>query len=406
MARFSKKKKPVTNRENGVRHAALSYKPPIYFRLLHNGLYIFVGTAMAAVLYTIYWFYIATNLKDGVNNWIDDRARQGIHASYKNIEIGGFPSKFRVLLREPKMRTAQLAVKKDGQSWHWRGSIAVAEMTPWNFSRYQIDLSGDHQFDLISNGKTQSYSGSVGRLVLKSVIDEDGWPQEATLDVQNLDMIEARTKAKISGKSAAVKARRLFSVKQPAPQTLEEKAKSPSFAAEIRLKGVQLPKYLNLPLGHRITHLFTDFKIIGSAPDLKTLAGLSQWRDEGGTVEIDVFESKYGPLYLRANGTLALDNALQPMGAVTAKFKGFFQTIDKLKDARLIRSRDAAMSKVVLGVLAKRPAGGGQSTISLPLSLQESKLNAGPIRLMKIPPIDWTALGFAKPERSEFKILK
>ncbi len=398
MARTAKK----PNRVNEGQHASLTYRPPAYFRVMRNGLYLLVGTAMAAVLYTVYWFYIATNLKDGVSNWVDERASQGIYASYKKIEISGFPGNFRVLLRQPKMRTAQLAAEAGGGKWSWSASKAVAEMAPWNFSKYNINLSGDHQLTYGSKSGTRQYGGKVGHLVLRSVIHDDGWPREATLNIKNLDLTEARSQAKISAKSAAVNARRLFA----AESSQGDNAKSPTFAAEAQLADVQIPKYLNLPLGHRISQLVTEFKILGAAPELKTLAGLTQWRDQGGTVEVDVLETKYGPLYMRANGTLALDQAMQPMGAITAKFKGFFATIDTLKGARLIRSRDAVMAKVVLGALSKRPPGGGQPTISLPLSVQDGHLQAGPVPLMKLPPVDWTSLGFAPAKREQFKILR
>ena len=403
MARTKKK----LNRENEGLHASLTCRPPTYFWVLRNGLFLGVGAAMAMVLYTVYWFYIATNLKTGVSNWVNERTKQGIHASYKKIEISGFPGDFRVRLRQPKMRTAELTSDNRGDRWNWSATTAVAAMTPWNFAKFKIDLSGNHQFSLASETGRRNYTGSAKKMIIHAVLGSDGLPREATLNIEGLDLTDGQTRAKIATKSAVITVRHLSSGKDTGSDvSLKDKEKSPSFAAEAMFADVRIPKYMNLPLGHRISQLVTELKIIGSVPELKTLEDLQQWRDDGGTVEFDILETKYGPLHMRANGTLALDEAMQPMGAITAKIKGFFATIDALRGARLIRSSDAAMAKMVLGALSKRSPGGGQPTISLPLSVQNSQLQAGLVSMMKIPPIDWPALGLAPARREQFKILR
>ena len=95
---------------------------------------------------------------------------------------------------------------------------------------------------------------------------------------------------------------------------------------------------------------------------------------------------------MRAGGTFALDEAMQPVGAITTKVRGFFETLDTLHRAGQIRSRDAARVRMVLGVLAKKQKYGGPPTINLPLSIQGRKIYAGPMGLMDIPAIKWGRL--------------
>jgi len=116
---------------------------------------------------------------------------------------------------------------------------------------------------------------------------------------------------------------------------------------------------------------------------------LTQWRDAGGTLEANRIQVGYGPLFLQGNGTLALDGDLQLVGAFSARIQGFFQTVDGLRRGGVIRRPDASMAKVVLGMLSKQPKNGGPATISLPLTLQERALFAGPVRLIKMPEIHW-----------------
>ena len=100
-------------------------------------------------------------------------------------------------------------------------------------------------------------------------------------------------------------------------------------------------------------------------------------------------QNNVGALFMQATGTLALDIDLQPLAAMSARFQGFFPAIERLKAARVIRSRDAALAKVVLGVLSRRATGSDLATVSLPLNIQNGVLTAQQVKLMDISPIVW-----------------
>ncbi|MEE9194263.1 MAG: DUF2125 domain-containing protein, partial [Alphaproteobacteria bacterium] len=93
----------------------------------------------------------------------------------------------------------------------------------------------------------------------------------------------------------------------------------------------------------------------------------------------------WGPLNFSATGTLALDQDLQPLLAMTATITGFNETIDALAAARAIKARDATVAKMLLSLLAKRPGGGGPAELKIPLTVQDGKLFVGPVALMKVP---------------------
>lgn len=116
---------------------------------------------------------------------------------------------------------------------------------------------------------------------------------------------------------------------------------------------------------------------------------LHQWREGGGVIEIEQTLIENGPLRLRADGTLALDAALQPEGAFTAQVQGFPETLQALTEKRMIGPREAMLARVVLGVLAKPSPENNRPTIEMPLTLQGQKLYAGPIALLDIPTINY-----------------
>ena len=49
----------------------------------------------------------------------------------------------------------------------------------------------------------------------------------------------------------------------------------------------------------------------------------------------------------------------------------------------------AVAAKVVLGLIARLPAGGGRPYLEVPLSAQEGRLHIGPLNLLPLPPIPW-----------------
>ncbi len=370
------------------RHAALEYQPPKLFKVFRNFFVLGIVVVMTAVGYTLYWFVIATNLKDAVTNWIVARAQQGITASYSQIEIGGFPSNFRVVLTDPKLHTANFAAagqsEQGAEKWFWQGQRVVAEMKPWNFKKFSVDLSGVHNLAYKNQNRDYQFSGEVQKMVIAANIFSDGWPRLMQLEIGDLSMSESRSRAKVTASSATVASRRLL----PGKEQINSPAKTPTFTLKIKFQGLHLPQFLNLPLGYDIEELSSELKVIGKFTLSRSVVNLARWRDAGGIIEIDTIQGTYGALKIHAAGTVALDKDLQPLIAMSAKLQGFFPAINAFKKAGYIRSGDAAIAKLVLGVLSKRDPKGGRS-ISLPLTLQDGQLFAGPVPLMAVPAIDW-----------------
>jgi len=128
---------------------------------------------------------------------------------------------------------------------------------------------------------------------------------------------------------------------------------------------------------------------------------LTQWRDAGGTLDVSRFSIEHGPLKLQAEGTAALDVRLQPQAAFTVRAEGYLDTVEALVKAGLMRPRDGTAVKLVLTVIAKRPAGRAPF-VETPLTLQGQVLSAGDLRLLRVPPIQWDRLrGLTLPGGAE-----
>ena len=158
---------------------------------------------------------------------------------------------------------------------------------------------------------------------------------------------------------------------------------------KLTVEDVDLPRMPALPLGHAVKRLGASIQVLGKLHRPFDVISLTKWRDDGGTIEFESVEARYGPLYFLLNGTLALDDKLQILAAFTAKVQGFLTTIDQLKQARVIQPRDAALAKVMFGIVSKPSADNELPTISLPLNIQDGKLTIKHLKLLNIPHIPW-----------------
>ncbi|MEE8393947.1 MAG: DUF2125 domain-containing protein, partial [Rhodospirillales bacterium] len=165
----------------------------------------------------------------------------------------------------------------------------------------------------------------------------------------------------------------------------------PTFDLRFDGEGMTVPRDMGLPLGHVFESLSFEAGVLGPVQPGSWPATLAAWRDLGGTVEVRELRAVYGPMTIKASGTMAVDAEVQPIGAFTAKVRGFFETIDVLKRHDLIGGADAMAAKLLLGVMSRRPEGGGPPALNLAITIQDQKLFAGPVKLADIPAVKWGA---------------
>ncbi len=55
----------------------------------------------------------------------------------------------------------------------------------------------------------------------------------------------------------------------------------------------------------------------------------------------------------------------------------------------VVRASDASMARIVLGLMAREPVGGGTPELNLAVTVQNRKLYTGPISLMTMPEVVW-----------------
>lgn len=334
------------------------------------------ATAVVA-LYGGLWLYAANALDEGIERWAAERRAEGWRVAFGTRRWAGFP--FRLAQR---IRAPSLARIIDGKTRRWRGPEIEVEFLPWRPDEIRLRFPGTHHIDLDTAGRARTLIldvASAGAVVRR---DTESAARTLTLDLAALTV-------RRPGGGSPTGVERLTVTIEAAPQAASGDDRGASARLVVKLRGLTLPAETKPALGHRIDSLALDAAMMGhlaAGPLRETLAA---WRDEGGTIELSRLDMVWSDLVLDADGTLALDAEMQPMGAMTARITGFRQTVDALVAAGMVRPRDAITAKIVLGLLAKTPQGGGPPRITAPLTAQDGGLYVGPVKILRLPRIRW-----------------
>ena len=154
-------------------------------------------------------------------------------------------------------------------------------------------------------------------------------------------------------------------------------------------RGIGLPDDGRWPLGGTIGRLVLDVAMTPTAlPGGAPAAQARAWRDGGGALRLRHLALHWGPLDLTAQGTLHLDQNLQPEGSGDAKITGASASLTALAQGGAIPDGLAQTGQLLLGLMA-RPAEGGADSVDLPVKLKQSTLSIGRLPLLSVKTLDW-----------------
>lgn len=332
--------------------------------------------AMLSLAYAGFWFFLALGVQERALDWVAEQRVRGWTVRYDSLQATGFPFSIRLDITNPGIGAPNAA-----RPWGWEGERLQALFRPWNLQAGRLTTSGQQMLAVPYAGGLETFNGSATGI-------------EALFGFSGAGLRDVRLK--LAGVNLKPETVGLGEVRiETADVHLGRVGaqggdhKTPTWELAGAAENLILPWLKVSPLGPKIESLNLDGRLMGALEKGPLIESLENWRDGGGTVEIGKLILQHGALLVRADGTLALDGGLQPIGALTARIEGFFETIDALKGMGVVKPRDAVTAKIVLGVLSRKPANGGAPTLNLALTVQDSRLYAGPVRLLKIPEVDW-----------------
>ncbi|MBM3512536.1 MAG: DUF2125 domain-containing protein [Alphaproteobacteria bacterium] len=338
-----------------------------------------IGLAILIVVYCIAWTTTSFLLKGEIEKWIARQREAGATITHGDILVSGFPS--RVTLTLPDWSMSQPA---NAAAWSWRTEAVRVWSAPWRPLAFTLDLAGRHE---IGGARLSPVAWVMaGRADVRPELMTDGQLRSITVTIEAASLAEAVDAPPL----ASLERLHLAAI----PGETEAPDPEPAWQLTLDASSVRWPESMTIgPFARDLERATINAQLIGEIAPGPLSKSLDAWRNRGGTLNLQRLELRWPPLGLSGSATIALDETLQPIGAGALTLTDFMETVDKLTEQDVLQPGAASAARVMLGLMARKPTNGGASEINLSLSIQDGKLSAGPLPLMEIPPIDWSALG-------------
>jgi hypothetical protein len=319
------------------------------------------------------WTWAGWQLETALTAWTEAKRAEGWTVAYQEPEIDGWPMRLRAELGEPALVSPRKLT--------WNGPALRMESTLWAPLTLQVTAPGAHDF----SWPPLRPGGDGGRATLEAReatgtahFSADGWLRRLDAHFRDTTLLptpEDETRRLDIGEVNL----------RLSEATLSEK----SGPARIRLdaRAIALPKESRPVLGRDVARLALDGELSGAFPDGPLSAALAIWRDSGGKATLDSLDLDWGPLDLRGEGVLRLDEELRPQGDLTVTASGLGETIDRMARAGAMKPGAAIAAKLVIEALGNRDESTGRKTLTVAVSLRGGLLYLGPVALFPVPPL-------------------
>jgi hypothetical protein len=339
---------------------------------------LFVAAA-AFIIYCVAWIVAAFIIQDQAARWIGRQRADGLLIAHGEPLLSGFPGY--VMASYPGWEMS--ASVTDG-GWTWRTAAVRLKARPWAPFTFKVDLSGRHTLSGAWTPPGVAAWIMASQADITPTLTAEGRLAEISVALNDLTIAETADAAPAFSLAAGT-----FRVARSHDESVNE---NPVWRLELNATRVGLADDAKPALfAPRLETARVIADLIGPVTAGPLPTAIEAWRQAGGTIEVRDFFLDWAPLSVAASGTLSVDERLQPIGAVTAKFRGFFEAVDALTAQGVVRSTQASMAKVMLGLLSRAPAGGGAPELNLAVTLQDRKLYTGPVALMDMPKVEWPA---------------
>lgn len=326
--------------------------------------------------YSLLWLFAAQRIEEGFRDWARMQGTQGVAVDYGALAVSGFPAVVRLAIPEPRFASTR-------DSWQWSAAHADLEMRAWNWWVYRLDIFGEQRIALPVNGTIQQLSARADTAFVVAEADGRGRVSKAVLHAAGLRLGDAAGGELLSAATV-----------QGTTGMPDRKAIAQDRTAldlTLRATDVQLGPAVESPLGPRIEALSIAATVRGALPGTLTRDDVDAWRRDGGTIDLNQFHLTWAALDLRATGTMALDERMRPLGALSAEIRGYGETLIALEQARVLPRQTVAGSRLALDLLSRRDEVDGRRVVTMPLSAQGGAVFLGPIRMVGLDPIPFPA---------------
>lgn len=327
---------------------------------------------LASLAYTGGWYYLADKLQKNLEKQLIELRSQGYEVTHKDIKIEGFPFSISVILKDPLF--SQPGIFKTWIEGDLRFNTAV-----WRPQKVRAVTQSICHFALqLNKTDTLNFISQAFTLNLSKFFHPSNY--EMTLD--QMTVVNNTTHlAQIKKVSLAIQ--------HPNPE-INELPPAKLCELMVQIKDISGPILDGNPFSPRVENIELQTVLRGTSQGKTIASKLDAWYQADGTFDVSRLTLNWGPLHLSAEGTVSLDEQLQPLAAFSTEIKGLDEALDALVKGQIIKKKNANLAKMALHFLADAPQDPAlPGTHRASISIQDSKVNLGPVTLFKIPKINW-----------------
>ncbi len=330
------------------------------------------ASLLAGAAYTIYWLILAGEIAQGIANWAEQRRAEGYVVEYSGLQTSGYP--LRIQLQAAEVR---LSMRQGDALWEWRAPVLAGHVLPYMPNQFVLSALEPQEI-----AHSNTVTGAVKKYWLAPDMAtaklglEGGKLMQLALDLTGGEIHGDGFKGAVSLGRAQLNARQ-------GNQRIE---KPPLLEIAIEIENSTYPGFSGSALGEKLTRLSLNAGVEGVPPAQTGTAGIREWRDAGGIVQILEFRLDWGPLQLSAAGTTALDARNRLMGSLTARLLKYDGVISALHAAGQLSEDEKNAASLALEIIANA-AGGAKGDLALPLVLQDGEVYLGPVRIARLQPL-------------------
>jgi len=333
------------------------------------------GVGLAVLLgaaYTGYWFWLARTVEQNLVLWVDEQRAMGYGLDYEAAQPGGFPFSIRIALSRVEIDSPS------GQpSWRLSTAAKTLSIAPWApLSILILDASESVPCHVRWIAGGRDYAVSMSGMDLMIRLSSDG----------------ALPAIKLSGKSADVTedGGHILALSEPSGSVDFLPAQSDmqsSVQFQLTADGADFTPPSE-PTVVKTSDWLVAGEVKGPVPLASLPAALTAWSSAGGHVELTRFSANWETATtVSGDGTVALDQRLQPVGAFSAVVRGYDEAVDAAVAHGLMTPAEGTAVKVWLAARAEKDERGLK--VKLPLTIQDGFLSMGPVKLAQVPRLAW-----------------
>lgn len=313
-----------------------------------------ISLVILSAVYSGAWKYYSVQFRKHIEEQLADINNRGFEVSFDYARVSGFPFGFDVKVKNLDVQRADV--------FHtWVDGTTKFSVKIWKPQEVSATTDGPHHLEV-----DEFKSVGNGLVILSFVFD----PMRMNCVYDNIN-ITAKEQPYMAGKQVD-----LDVDLTPIDATEAATIKFRAFEWDVAL----LKEH---PLGDKFQNVSFSTSLKG-APHGDTLQHMARnWFEEDGVLDVHEIAFRWGKVSLSGNGSIVLDEKLQPMAAFSLKISKLNEGIEAFKLVGKIEKRTADMLKVAAGLLSNSDA------CNISLSVQNQKLYVASIPLLKIPEIQW-----------------